>query len=563
MFRLRTIGFAVLSLIGLPALAAQTRITAGFGNIPPLHYGDPEGKAMGFVVDVLNEAARREGIEIEWKQVHGSIDIERALSDGRIDIFPAGISTQSRRAEFWVSEPWWSEDLSLLTRAEIGDGAIDWRGRRIVLGTPAYVDIISRAIPGAELNLVDQYGSRTGPEATATMVCEGKADGALMSHSELDDVLVRRPKPCRNLDLRIVETKEPLPLAIIARRQTTAIVRLLRDRIDDLARDGTLGSIAGRYPRLPARSAVTLVETVRLRYEQRLLWTALGAALLVMFVTAILLVRQVRIQHALRRSMSEQASAEQALRDRTEDLTLSNEELQAFAYSVSHDMQEPLRTIRLYTELLERRYPPSSSEGHFLLGTIRGGAARMQEMIDRLLLLSRIGRSDAQKVPVAIGEVLSVVMRDLEPAIRAASPEITIGSMPTVPGWPDRLSVLFQNLIGNALKYRREGVVPQIEISAVETGDEWRFAVRDNGIGFEQKFANKIFTVFKRLHANDKYGGTGVGLSIVKRVVERHGGRIWAEGRPNEGSTFYFTLPAHSRQRVIESRSRVTPAAGA
>jgi light-regulated signal transduction histidine kinase (bacteriophytochrome) len=116
--------------------------------------------------------------------------------------------------------------------------------------------------------------------------------------------------------------------------------------------------------------------------------------------------------------------------------------------------------------------------------------------------------------------------------------------MPTVAGWPDRLSVLLQNLIGNALKYRRDGVAPRIAISAVEKHDEWQFAVCDNGIGFEQEYADKIFGVFKRLHVHDKYGGTGVGLAIAKRVVERHGGRIWAEASPNGGSTFYFTLPA-------------------
>jgi light-regulated signal transduction histidine kinase (bacteriophytochrome) len=118
--------------------------------------------------------------------------------------------------------------------------------------------------------------------------------------------------------------------------------------------------------------------------------------------------------------------------------------------------------------------------------------------------------------------------------------------MPTIAGWPDRLSVLFQNLIGNALKYRREGVAPRIEITATRTDGGWEFAIRDNGIGFQQEYADRIFGVFKRLHVNDRYGGTGVGLAIAKRVVERHGGRIWAEGRPNEGSTFYFNLAAQS-----------------
>jgi light-regulated signal transduction histidine kinase (bacteriophytochrome) len=174
----------------------------------------------------------------------------------------------------------------------------------------------------------------------------------------------------------------------------------------------------------------------------------------------------------------------------------------------------------------------------------------MQEMIDKLLVLSRIGRSDVPRVQVAIGDIVSTVLRDFEPTIQATSAQLTIGTMPIVLGWPDRLSVLFQNLIGNALTYRQEGVPPRIEISAIQTHSEWEFVIRDNGIGFEQEYADKIFGAFKRLHVQDRYGGTGLGLAIAKRVVERHGGRIWAEGRPNEGSIFYFTLPARAREAV-------------
>jgi signal transduction histidine kinase len=535
----------------LAAAMSSERLTAGYSHAPPLHHHDSQGEAAGFVVDVINEAARREGIEIVWKRVGGSNDIERALSEGRIDIFPAGIVTEARRARFSVSEAWWSEDLSLLTRMDIGNTwHIDWRGRTVVLGSPAYRSLASRTLPGARFELPEQYDRRGGPEATASMVCRGQADGALMSHSEIDEVLARRPLQCGELHLQILETTESVHLAVISRWQTAASAKRLRDRIDHLARSGMLGGIASRYPRLPARTAIMLAEALRLRYDQRMLWTALVGALFLVSITTALLVRQLRIQRALRRALAEQASTEQVLRSRTHELTVSNEELQAFAYSVSHDMQEPLRMISLYTQMFERRCPPASQDGYFYVKTIRSGAVRMQEMIDKLLVLSRIGRSDVPRVQVAIGDIVSTVLRDFEPTIQATSAQLTIGTMPIVLGWPDRLSVLFQNLIGNALKYRQEGVPPRIEISAIQTHSEWEFVIRDNGIGFEQEYADKIFGAFKRLHVQDRYGGTGLGLAIAKRVVERHGGRIWAEGRPNEGSIFYFTLPARAREAV-------------
>jgi light-regulated signal transduction histidine kinase (bacteriophytochrome) len=207
----------------------------------------------------------------------------------------------------------------------------------------------------------------------------------------------------------------------------------------------------------------------------------------------------------------------------------------------------------LYTQLFDRRCPPASQDGRFFLQTIRGASARMQEMIDNLLVLSRAGRTDVAQSRVPMDELVSSVMKDLEYLIRSTSAQIRIGPMPVVPGWPDRLSVLLQNLIGNALKYRRAGVTPEIEISAMLVDHEWQFAVRDNGIGFQQEYADKIFGAFKRLHGRDEYGGTGLGLSIAKRVVERHGGRIWADGRPSEGSTFWFTLPARAAEPANES----------
>jgi signal transduction histidine kinase len=564
------IGTKLFALIILTILApmavaatAQDELKVGFGQIVPLHYTDEQGRAAGFVVDVLNEAAKREGIQIVWKRVAGSNDIEPALEQRRIDIFPAGLATEARQARFSVSEPWWFEDLSILARADIGTGlSINWQGRRIVLPSRAYVPFASRVVPGARFNVPAPYEQRQGPEKMAALICNGSADAALLSHTEVDNVLVRRPELCRaGMDLQVLETNESLPLAIISQWATRDIAIRLRNRIDELAIDGSLAAIAGRYPRTPSRSALMLAEILRSRYQKRVLWLALAGSLFVLAITSVLLLRQIRVQRALRRAMVEQELTDRFLRDRTEDLTASNEELQAFAYSISHDLHEPLRMISLYAQIFERRCPPTSQMGHQYLAVILGAVNRMQEMMDKLLLLSRVGRSDVERHTAQVDDLLSNVLRDLEPVIRSTSAEIVIGPMPTITGWPDRLSVLFQNLISNALKYHRDDVAPHIEISAVQQDGEWCFAVRDNGIGFNQEYAEKIFGVFKRLHADDKYGGTGVGLAIARKVVERHGGRIWAEGNLNIGSTFYFTLPMQPVQgtaKLVTSRAGST-----
>jgi signal transduction histidine kinase len=534
------------SLLALACLYAQAadRVTVGFGQAPPLHYSDAHRGAAGFIVDAINEAARREQIQVTWRQVAGSQDIEPALQEGRIDIFPSAIATQIRRTRFWISEPWWTEDLSILVRADFRDvGQINWHGEKVVLPSRAYLPMANVITPGAIFKILGQQQWRRGLEFGASLLCSGDADAVLMSHSTMDEALAKRPENCLQTDFKIVETASSLPLAVISRWDRNRLAERIRSRIDEMALDGTLITIAGRYPRTPARSAIVLAETLRQQYRQKLLWTAFVGMLLIAVLATALLTRQIQIQRKLRRTMAEQIEVERVLRTRTQELMLSNEELQAFAYSVSHDLQEPLRIIGLYAQVLERNFPLRSNDANDHLNIIRRNAVRMQEMLQQLLLLSRVSRSEVRRVTVPLQDVLSTVLQDFRVIIASTSAEIVIGPMPCVKGWPDRLSVVFQNLIGNALKYCKADVPPRIEICAVDQGTEWKLSVTDNGIGFEQKYAESIFGVFRRLHVQDQYGGTGVGLAIVKRVVERHGGRIWAEGKPGQGSTFYFTLP--------------------
>jgi PAS domain S-box-containing protein len=232
-------------------------------------------------------------------------------------------------------------------------------------------------------------------------------------------------------------------------------------------------------------------------------------------------------------------------RKRTEEFLLrANEELQHFAYAASHDLQEPLRTINAFSQLLVRQYrgnlPPDAEQ---YVRYIVEGTRRMSDLIHGLLALSRAGGMETEPLQaVSSRQVLDSTLETLTAAIAEAGAEVRIGHLPVVLGDPSQLSQLFQNLISNAIKYHKPAVPPTIDISAERTSAGWRFAVRDNGIGFSPDAARQIFAPFKRLHGSE-VPGAGIGLALCRRIVERHQGTIWADSQPGVGSTFYFTLP--------------------
>jgi PAS domain S-box-containing protein len=232
-------------------------------------------------------------------------------------------------------------------------------------------------------------------------------------------------------------------------------------------------------------------------------------------------------------------------RKRTEDeLRRSNAELEQFAYIASHDLQEPLRMVASYTELLGQRYRGKlDDKADTYIHYAVDGAKRMQRLVADLLAYSRVGSQGKRMVPVSIAAVVNGVLEVLSDPIRSAGAVVEAAGLPDVFGDEGQLRQLFQNLIGNALKFRGS-LVPHIVVGARLQGEHWEISVRDNGIGIEIKYAERIFEMFQRLHERGKYEGSGIGLSIAKRIVERHGGRIWLESRPGEGTTFFFTLRA-------------------
>lgn len=226
------------------------------------------------------------------------------------------------------------------------------------------------------------------------------------------------------------------------------------------------------------------------------------------------------------------------------ELGRSNEELQQFAYAVSHDLQEPLRMVANFLQLLERRQTSLDAEGHEFIGYAVDGARRMSQMINDLLAFSRVQSKGAPLVPVEVDRALDEALANLRFAAEEAGAEIHHQPLPKVIGDIGQLTSLFQNLIGNAIKYRASDRPPHITIGAARRGEFWEFAVTDNGIGIGPEHFERIFMIFQRLHGRGAYPGTGIGLAICKKIVERHGGRISVESVPAKGSTFRFILPA-------------------
>ncbi len=226
------------------------------------------------------------------------------------------------------------------------------------------------------------------------------------------------------------------------------------------------------------------------------------------------------------------------------DLARSNTELEQFAYVASHDLQEPLRMITGYTSLLAKRYQGKlDSDADEFIGYATDGAKRMHALINDLLTYSRVGTRGKEFSPTDCEAVLQTTLAGLRPAIEESNASITHDPLPTVMADATQLGQLFQNLIGNGIKYR-DSKPPVIRVSSKKEGSRWLFSVRDNGIGIDPKYGERIFVIFQRLHNREDYPGTGIGLTVCKKIVERHGGRIWVESQPGQGATFYFTLPA-------------------
>jgi len=249
---------------------------------------------------------------------------------------------------------------------------------------------------------------------------------------------------------------------------------------------------------------------------------------------------------ALQKEVGERQCAEAGLRIKTEELARSNTELEQFAYIASHDLQEPLRMVSSYLQLLEQRYAGKldATANEFIHYAV-DGAARMRTLVRDLLEYSRVGRRKQELAVVNCRAVFDNILLNLKETIADTQAKVTAGDLPTVRADSTELTQLFQNLIANAIKFHG-AQPPAVRLTADRQDGHWHFTVRDNGIGIAPEFADRIFVIFQRLHSRSHYPGNGLGLAICKKIVERYGGRIWVESTPGQGATFHFTLPAIS-----------------
>jgi PAS domain S-box-containing protein len=373
--------------------------------------------------------------------------------------------------------------------------------------------------------------------------------GFIMNINErkvMEETLQRRER-----EVRMIANNVPALFSYVDRDCTYCFVNKLYEEWFQMSRGEIIGrhmkQIIGKpaYETVKDRVAAALSGT-KVTYEVEVPYESGSRWMSVIYMPDSDIDGNVKGFYSLASDITERKQAEEELRHVTEELKRSNAELKQFAYAASHDLQEPLRNVAGFTKLLEKRYKGKFDEkADEYFGYITDGVARMHSMIRDLLEYSRVGSRGKPLRPENCAEAVNQALSNLHSAIENTGAKIACDSLPVVMADLSQLVRLFQNLIGNALKFCRRKP-PKVHISAKQTGNDWIFSVRDNGIGIDPKHFERIFSIFQRLHTREEYEGTGVGLSICKKIVERHGGSIWVESEVGKGTTFFFTIPANA-----------------
>lgn len=392
-----------------------------------------------------------------------------------------------------------------------------------------------------------QTGPGLGVIASPTLVADQSAISGVPSQSPA--------KVSGTLRVLIVEDEAAdAELALRGLRQAgfaaSADVAMTAEEFTDLVRNNSYDVVLADY-KLPTWNGMESVEALRregLDVPVIVVSGALGD------LTAVECIKQGAADYVLKDHLARlpekvrRAIQDKSLRDEHKqtlaELARSNQDLEQFAYVASHDLQEPLRMVATYTQLLAERYRGQLDDNadkyiHYAVD----GALRMQALVEDLLAFSRIGRQGTDLQSTDCNAVLETAVKNLHAAIHESGAQVTHDPLPTVLADGSQLLQVFQNLVGNALKFRGSDP-PAIHLSASKKRSEWIFSVADNGIGVAPEYAEVIFVIFKRLHTRAEYPGSGIGLSICKKIIERQGGRIWVESQPGQGATFQFTLPA-------------------
>jgi PAS domain S-box-containing protein len=368
----------------------------------------------------------------------------------------------------------------------------------------------------------------------------GKGKTELIGHTFYEAVPESDENICRSLLDRVLHTGQPEILLEQKQKQPHASLVYWSFWVWPIL------DVEGR----PGGVMIQITEATEIaNYRQHM--TAINESLMLSSI------RQHELGETLARTVEElektKAELEIRVRERTaeletavEELRRSNDDLEKFAYISSHDLLEPLRMVSIYIGLLSERYKDKfDDEGRTFFSFGEEGTTRMRRLIKDILEYSRINLQGQAIEPTDANIAVEQALSNLEPTIRETRAQITVASLPIVMAVETQLMRVFQNLISNSLKYRKETEPPHIRIDVKAQDGNWLFSVQDNGIGFDVSYHDLIFMAFKRLHPHrERYPGSGIGLAIVKRIIEQHGGKVWAKSVPDQGSTFYFTLPA-------------------
>ena len=501
----------------------------------PSHVISPEGEIRGWSIELIRLGALKTGVNLDLTEPMPLSKAVAALREGRLDVV-MGVAGRPELASFAERVTFIEAPLTFVTTARHDEfrSVEDLRGTTSTITGSPMVGLLEERFP--HLTYVETGFIADGVDA----LLDGEIDSYLGPLPGIGYQLTQR----QGTDVRPVG--DPLSLLLAGawtHRQTPelhAIAQSMREAITD----GEISAIMVKWtgfdlgPASPGGVPAWL-------------WWALAATLLLALAAVglvLLLRRRVAAATAELRAVNlelEERVAQRTaeLEQRSRELERSNDELDRFASVASHDLQEPLRMVSSYAQLLERSYGDDlDDEGQELLDYLTDGARRMRQLIADLLTLSRISTTSKQHVPVDLGQVVDEVRRDLSMAIEEADAAVEANNLPVIDGEPTHLRLLFQNLIGNALKYRRPDP-PRVDVEAEEVADDtWEITVADNGIGVPEDRREDIFEPFVRLHGRSEYPGTGIGLAICRRVVERHGGHITVEDREPRGSRFRFTL---------------------
>ena len=524
-------------------------VKVGIYQNQPKIFMKEDGVATGFWVDIFNYIASQEDWHVEYVPGSWEESLSR-LQKGEIDVMPDVAFTEKRDELFLFS------DESVYT---------SWSGIYTMEGE----DIESIIdLDGKKVAVLKNSVNYEGPEGLKALV---KAFNIDCTFEEKDDYLqvfqavkngeVHAGVASKDFAILHLSEFELVTTPIIFQPSTlyfafpigSELSLMLKMRIDEHISQMKANADSFYYKTLEKWFSTKPQDTSIFKW---LLWGLVASATVILVLAggSFLLRTQVRLRtKELIEEINERKKVQEELQkhekhleemvmQRTEELTRSNKELEMFAYITSHDLQEPLRMITSYLQLIEKRYMDIlDDDGREFIAFAVEGAKRMQTLINDLLKYSRVDTKGKTFSRVDCNKVISDILNNLEIAIEESKAAITHDPMPTVYGDETQLRQLFQNLVGNAIKFRGKQH-PKIHIGVESVNNNWKFTVQDNGIGIESKYFERIFQVFQRLHGRNEYSGNGIGLAVCKKIVERHGGKISVDSTPGEGTTFIFTI---------------------